>query len=180
MLPLLLASAFGIIVFSLNIFITDNQKKNPQAEANSILPKLNLDAAKAEAAKSEVKKTDNTRLPVPIGGGQSQRPAIKPAPAKEQVNTTRTEPPKNVSSNANAKEQNWSIQAGAFSIESSAVKVKDKIAQLGYDARVVKTGMDKPLFRVMVSPGNSRTAPNDALKKLNSIGIEGYIVSGRL
>ena len=215
MLPLLIASAFGIIVFSFNIFFIDNQKKNSTAAADLLLPNFNLDATKAEAAKkpetkktetkkpetkntetkkTEAKKPDPIKLAVPVRGSQSQLPAVtktepvnqarsnnevRPAPVREQVNTARTEPSRNTSPN-NTKAQDWSIQAGAFSIESSAAKVKDKIVQLGYDARVIKTGTDKPLFRVIVTPGNSRAAPNDALKRLSSIGIDGFVVaSGR-
>ena len=215
MLPLLIASAFGIIVFSFNIFFIDNQKKNSTAAADLLLPNFNLDATKAEAAKkpetkktetkkpetkntetkkTEAKKPDPIKLAVPVRGSQSQLPAVtktepvnqarsnnevRPAPVREQVNTARTEPSRNTSPN-NIKAQDWSIQAGAFSIESSAAKVKDKIVQLGYDARVIKTGTDKPLFRVIVTPGNSRAAPNDALKRLSSIGIDGFVVaSGR-
>ena len=216
MLPLLIVSAFGIIVFSFNIFFIDYQKKNSAAAADLLLPNLNLEAAKAEAAKKpevkktetkktetkktevkkpEVKKTDNIQLAIPVGVSQPMLPAVtktepvnqarsnndvKPAPVREQNNTARIEPSRNVSPNSNIKVQEWTIQAGAFSIESSATKVKDKIVQLGYEARVIKTGTDKPLFRVMVSPGSSRSAPNDALKRLNANGIEGYIVmSGR-
>jgi cell division protein FtsN len=40
---------------------------------------------------------------------------------------------------------------------------------------IVKTGATKPLYRIMVSPGNSGANPNDALKKLKSNGIDGYI-----
>ena len=62
-------------------------------------------------------------------------------------------------------------------MESSAAQIRDKITPLGYDVKIVKTGTDKPLFRVMVSPGNSGAASGDALKKINSIGIQAIIIS---
>ncbi|MCL1941912.1 MAG: SPOR domain-containing protein, partial [Synergistaceae bacterium] len=156
------------------------------------------ETAKTETIKTEAAKTNNAPLAVPVGGIQSQSAEIKnaetvkkpetanaakpnneskPAAGKEQPKPVRIEPPKNTS--PGVQSQNWVIQAGAFSMESSAAQIRDKIAPLGYDVKIVKAGTDKPLYKVMVSPGNSRAAPNDALKKINSIGIEGYIIGGR-
>jgi cell division protein FtsN len=200
MLPLLLASALGIIIFSFNIFFVNynktdadysllikSQNKNVRtdvARMNSSVavpiaeskyqhkdsrlasvdlasPKLNLDKVKVET-----KRVNNVGAVAPAARIQSQRAEIK-----------KTETVVHVSSRV--KTQNWLIQAGAFSIEPSAVKIKNKIVPLGYNVKIVKTGTDKPLFKVMVSAGSSGAAPNDALKKLSSIGVDGYIIAGR-
>ena len=131
-----------------------------------------IEPVKAEPVKAEPAKTVATRTAaVPVGGAQTQS---SPTPTREQAarDTARNTP-------ARATAQNWSIQAGAFSIESSAIQIRDKITPLGYAAVITRTGTDRPLFKVMVSPGNSRDAPNEALRRLSLIGVEGFIVRGR-
>jgi cell division protein FtsN len=200
MLPFLLASVFGIIISGFNIFFANNSKiyavgkglsirsqnmnvRASAADVNSVLTGAaagqqsqqgnirpasgNLISPKNQiAAKTEAQKTNNVRVTVPVEDNKSQR---------SEVNKTET----SINASSNIKTQNWLIQAGAFSIESSAVNIKNKIVSLGYNVEIVKTGTAKPLFKVMVSAGNSKDVPNDALKKLNSIGVEGYIVGGR-
>jgi cell division protein FtsN len=201
MLPFLLASACGIIIFSFNIFFVNHnynkafavsydfssKSQNRNAMAGKVHENSGLVAPTARprfqgrnfrsasgdlnllqnqnTAKNEAKKNNNVAATVPAGN-QLQRAEIK-----------KTEPSVNVSTHA--KTQNWLIQAGAFSIESSAVRIKDRIVPLGYSVEIVKTGTEKPLFKVIVSAGNSGASPNDALKKLNSVGIGGYIIAGR-
>ena len=191
MLPFLLASALGIVLFSFNIFFV-NYNKN-QAVNNSsavqqsrpagadarVNPNQNRTApiAATPALPSPTEPAETARTAaVPVGGVRSQQSAEARAP-REQV--AAGSGARNAPAPTRAETQNWSIQAGAFSAESSAVQIKNKIEPLGYGVRIVKTEAQRPLFRVMVSPGNSRDAPGDALKKLNSIGIEGYIISGR-
>jgi cell division protein FtsN len=180
MLPLLLASTLGIVIFSFNIFFVNNkdnlisydlsreQNRNVRADANA-----NLNSAASAAdfvspsindkARTDVKKTSNVGTPAPVGINQAPRTlAKKTAPVSNP-------PP-------NAKTQSWQIQAGAFSVETSAAKIKDKIIPLGYNVEIIKAGTEKPLFKVMVSVGKSGATPNDALNKIKSIGIDGYIV----
>jgi cell division protein FtsN len=194
MLPFLLASVFGIIIFSFNIFFINNKvhtvnsglsvKSQNKISQTSIKANSGLDNAitrlnseqgsktpvtrdlssrnKQVAVKPEAQNLKNVRATVPARENNSQR---------VEVNKTGT----SINVLSQTKTQNWLIQAGAFSIESSAVKIKDKIALLGFGVEIVKTGAAKPLYKIMVSPGNSGSDPNDALKKLKSNGIDGYI-----
>ena len=197
MLPFMLASIFGIIVFGINIlFVNSNvtyavehsllinsQSKSASLDkvhANTGLPPVaepkknsrrvsdDLKSPKSPSAvKTEAQKVNNnTRVNVPAAGIQPKNAEVKKTGSSTNVIS-------------HAKTQSWLIQAGAFSIESSAVRVKNRIASLGYGVEIIKTGTEKPLFKVVVSAGNSGAAPNDALKKLSSIGIEGYIITGR-
>ena len=194
MLPFLLASVCGIIIFSFNIFFVNNNNKayavnsslsiklqNRISEAN-----VNTDSGLADTIQGQNSQQRNS-APRDLNSRNKQvtaKPASKNAnnvkatvPAKEnkpgRVEVNKTGTSTNVSSQT--KTQNWLIQAGAFSIESSAVKIKDRIALLGFGVEIVKTGAAKPIFRVIVSPGNSGATPNDALNKLKSNGIDGYI-----
>ena len=198
MLPFLVASVFGIIIFGINIYFvnsnityavdhslsTSSQNKSAQTntpKANSGLAapvaeqKKNIGGASSDikspksvsdAKTGAQKANNNSRETVPATGIQSQKTEVKKTGASANVASQ-------------TKTQNWLIQAGAFSIESSAVRVKNRITTLGYGVEIIKTGTEKPLFKVVVSAGNSGAAPNDALKKLSSIGIEGYIIAGR-
>jgi len=181
MLPLLLASALGIVFSGFNIIFYYNSNTNSapivsqnsnvrtdaahanlrKASADVVSPRQNPDTARTATG-----TTNNVRVAVPVSRAQPQRTEVR-----------RTEPAVNVS--PPARTQGWSIQAGAFTIESSAVRIKERVESMGYNARIVKSGTDKPLFRVIVSAGNSGASPDDALKRMNSAGIEGYIVSRR-
>jgi len=197
MLPFLLASVFGIIIFGFNIFFVNYNKayalnnsvsNNSQnrnvsagsARVNSGLPVETVDPKRntkpssvdsysqenKNAVKTEVQQVNNNVKTAVAGRTQTQRaPVKKESPSANAL--------------SQAKKQNWLIQAGAFSLEPSAVKVKNKIVSLGYGVEIIKTGTEKPLYKVVVSAGNSGAAPNDVLKKLNSVGIEGYIIAGR-
>jgi len=217
MLPFLLASACGIIIFGFNIFFVNYNKAHAVSYGLSIKSQNN--SAKVGAAHA------NPGLVVPAAGPKFQRRDLRSAsgdlglpkntrtaktedrknnnvaaiPAGNQPQRTeakKTEPAPNVSAenqplrtevkkiepapvSPTAGTQNWVIQAGAFSIESSAIKVKEKIVPLGYKVEILKTGTEKPLFKVMVSAGNSGATPSDALKRLKSNGIDGYITAGR-
>jgi cell division protein FtsN len=196
MLPFLIASVFGIVIFGCNIIFVNynathaidyNLSKDAQnryapaegAHANSGFaapvaePKKSSKRASGDssspkilnAAKSEAQNVNNLRVNDPARGIQSQAQAKKTGPSVNALSHTKT--------------QNWLIQAGAFSIESSAVKVKNRIASLGYNVEIIKTGTEKPLFKDVVSAGNSGAASGDALRRLSSIGIDGYIITGR-
>ena len=214
MFPLLLASVFVIIIFSMNILyinnesqaaanvlatpkksnvkgtpnvnlsltgsgkISNDKRKITSDKTDSALPNINVDVKEAKIQKA---------LAVPVGGAGSNYAEVRKTDAASGVKPSR-ELRQNKPSNENnvksvpprAETQNWSVQAGAFSVESSAVSVKSKIEALGYNVKIVKTGTARPLFRIMVSSEESGITPNDVLKKLNSIGIDGYVISGRL
>jgi len=187
MLPLLLASALGIVVSGFNILIgyknhsvksvpAISQNTNVRADAaHANLKSVSFDLAfpvsnpivvNTEAGRTNNVRTNNVRTTAPTARVQPQRETVR----KTQP-VTNVPPP--------ARPQSWLIQAGAFSIESSAARIKERIETMGYDARIVKLETDKPVFRVLVSAGNSGASPDDALRRIKSAGIEGYIVVRR-
>ena len=193
MLPFLLASVCGIIIFSFNIFFVNNNKA--YAVNNGILIKSQNRISEASVNANSgltdtIQEQNSQKGSVASGNLSSQNKQVAAKPETGNVNNVRTTVPlrenrtgrvevkKNgtsINAISQAKTQNWLIQAGAFSIESSAVKIKDKIASLGFGVEIVKSGTTKPLFRVIVSAGNSGATPNDALNKLKSNGIDGFI-----
>jgi len=191
MLPFLLASVCGIIIFGFNIFFVNNNKAYAVNNGLSVKSQNKISIANANASSGLAVAAPGQNIQqgsLASGDLSSQNKQVpaKPEPGNvnnvtvpvRENNSRRVEVNKTGTSTnvlSQNRTQNWLIQAGAFSIESSAVKIKDKIVLLGYSVEIVKSGAAKPLFRVIVSAGNSGADPNDALKKLKSNGIDGYI-----
>lgn len=198
MLPFLFASVFGIIIFGINIFFVNSNvtyavdyglsvnSQSKSARADRVNTNSGSTAPVAESKKNLKEASSDLKSPKNYStaktGAQKVNNNLRETVSARRIQSQNTEVKRTGSSVnvvSNTKTQNWLIQAGAFSIESSAVRVKNKIASLGYGVEIIKTGTEKPLFKVVVSAGNSGAAPNDALKKLSSVGIEGYIIAGR-
>lgn len=100
--------------------------------------------------------------------------------ASETVAADTTATPTRASSEGDADDVRYILQAGSFSTASDAETVKARIALLGLVARVEPAQIkDKTMYRVRMGPYGSASALSEAKRKLAASGLPALAIKAK-
>lgn len=104
----------------------------------------------------------------PAAKPQGEKPAATKSPAAHSAPASAASP----SSTATRRSQEFTVQVAAFSSHESADRIRQRLTDLGYDARV--TG-GAPPYRVRVGRYPTRAAADSIAARMKTQHVDGYV-----